>query len=429
VIIGKASEDSKSQHPTVTDRARGYCLVLTAGLMLLAAPQAAAAPGDLDETFSGDGVVQGAEPGDPRESINPTVAVPSDGSVVVAGVRSVARYTAAGKLDRSFAGDGTTAVELARIVDLVVQPDGAVLLIGLTQLGGIGENEFGFIRLRPDGTPDPTFDGDGGVSLDIEGRSVLPSDLELDAAGRIIGMGSGHGISVVRLLSDGSPDPSFSEDGRAILDGRYTGGKLAARPDGSLVVASSVEIEPPGSYARDLVLFGLQANGEPDPGFGESGVVTADIGLADGAESLIFDPQGRIVVGVRIGHGLTLGPSAGTTSLVIACFSASGEPLGTFLGGSQHGPSSLAVGDDGRLLVAGARTDYAYAVPDFSVGRFEEDGTFDQSFGQRGAAVAYFGFDEGTAYDLAVAPDGRIVAAGTIGNWEAQRNQARHRAL
>lgn len=87
---------------------RGFGVLVTLGAVIavLASTEAAwAAAGDLDPTFSGDGVA--VMPGE-----NDGMAVDSQGRIVVlSGIgTTVSRFLPDGTLDRSFSGDGTAAV-------------------------------------------------------------------------------------------------------------------------------------------------------------------------------------------------------------------------------------------------------------------------------------------------------------------------------
>ncbi|MBT3248772.1 MAG: hypothetical protein HN361_07970, partial [Actinobacteria bacterium] len=91
--------------------------VLTVVLAVLAAGLvASAAPGDLDTSFSADGVVTtSVESG----GLGQSVAVQSDGKVVVAGYAlvggnydvAVVRYTSSGALDSTFGTGGIVTVD------------------------------------------------------------------------------------------------------------------------------------------------------------------------------------------------------------------------------------------------------------------------------------------------------------------------------
>ena len=75
--------------------------------------------------------------------------------------------------------------------------------------------------------------------------------------------------------------------------------------------------------------------------------------------------------------------------------------------------------DDVITVVGSASTD---AGSDLAVARYHPDGTLDDSFGTAGLLTVdlHGGFDSGT--DLALQPDGRVVAVGSARNVNAAEN-------
>ena len=66
-------------------------------------------------------------------------------------------------LDPTFSGDGKLIIDFGGsrnpLNALVLQPDGKLVVAGFTDVIDFGE--FALARLLPNGTLDPTFDGDG----------------------------------------------------------------------------------------------------------------------------------------------------------------------------------------------------------------------------------------------------------------------------
>mgnify|MGYP003691546221 FL=1 len=107
--------------------------VLAAGLV------ASAAPGDLDTSFSADGV--GTASGE-SGGVGQSVAVQSDGKVVVAGYAlvggnydvAVVRYTSSGALDSTFGTGGIVTVDVGSKTNkgygVAIQSDGKIVVVG-----------------------------------------------------------------------------------------------------------------------------------------------------------------------------------------------------------------------------------------------------------------------------------------------------------
>src|SRR4051794_7601058 len=137
---------------------------LLAALALAAPAVAAPTPGSLDATFSGDGRVTtnlGAEDG------AAIVARQADGKLVVGGFSdddfALARYTTAGALDPTFSGDGKLTLPFgdddgATITDVAVQPNGRIVVVGNACCGN-----WILARVLPGGALDPSFGGGDGI--------------------------------------------------------------------------------------------------------------------------------------------------------------------------------------------------------------------------------------------------------------------------
>lgn len=136
----------------------------------------------------------------------------------------VSVYAAPGDLDRSFGVEGivrTTFVSGSDMRGSVFQPDGKFI-----HVGSIGQDsssdDFYIVRFNSDGGLDTTFDGDGMVVITVSTREDRATNVAVQADGKIVVSGysreasSSYNFAVVRLKSDGSPDLTFDGDGIVI---------------------------------------------------------------------------------------------------------------------------------------------------------------------------------------------------------------------
>lgn len=356
-------------------------LTLIAAL-LMPVPISAGGPtaGALDPSFDYDGIVI-TRIGAPSHASG--VAIQPDGRIVAAGatdraevgsVFAVTRYLADGGLDPSFDGDGIALTGFGRdgdvALDVAVQPDGKIVAAG-TSIARTGPAEFALARYNPDGSLDPSF-GDQGRAItplpDGEGRARA---LWVQPDGRIVVAGwfehlPSSQFVVVRYNSDGSLDSSFDEDGVVLApidpDRPRRGHDVVVQPDGNIVVVGEAYTGTETGY--DFALVRYLPDGRLDPGFGTSGeVITAF--PPDGDSSTPDDDSGRAV----------------------------------------------ALSPDGRLVVAG-RVERGIYKEDVGVARYLPDGTLDTGFSEDAMVVTAVTAKFDSGEDVGIQGDGKIVVAG-----------------
>jgi len=168
-----------------------------------------------------------------------------------------------------------------------------------------------------------------------------------------------------------------------------------------------------------LVLAGFASPAESDPGtldesFGESGVVRA--GFPDGfnafATSVAVQDDGRILVG---GIAKVVGPKQ---LFGLMRFRTDGRLDDSFSGDGRVTwtpgilPYDVAVQANGKILEAGISRQ-----SDFAIVRFRSDGSVNESFGEHGGAITDIcGSCNAEINAIAIDFRGRIVAAGDAGN-------------
>ncbi|HQW85721.1 MAG TPA: T9SS type A sorting domain-containing protein [Flavobacteriales bacterium] len=195
------------------------------------------AAGALDPSFSVDGWALGPDTNWYRPGDYHGMALQPDGRIVCAGtarpsitdVQSilVVRYLLDGTLDPAFGTGGHTVVEApfdntSYAHDVVVAPDGSILVCGFSDTDDSGDTEVLVVKLHPDGTLDPSF-GTGGLAPQFIGNTNLDSrarGLALQNDGRIVLATQGRADTTIygtiwgmRLHPDGSLDGSFGVNG------------------------------------------------------------------------------------------------------------------------------------------------------------------------------------------------------------------------
>ncbi|MEO8074242.1 MAG: FG-GAP-like repeat-containing protein, partial [Acidobacteriota bacterium] len=172
--------------------------------------------------------------------------------------------------------------------------------------------------------------------------------------GKIIAVGYSGGFRLVRFNADGSFDADFGSSGQVLYSTSGGTPKIARQADGKIIVADL--------YVGGLILVRFDVNGMLDTSFGTNG-------------SVITPTQSKL-----------------------------------------NSTSDIALQKNGKILVVGVY--FRQPIPpfgsDFSVFRFNPNGSLDTSFGNAGIVLTRF---DGSQYDIArtlvIQPNGKIVVAGS----------------
>jgi uncharacterized delta-60 repeat protein len=258
----------------------------------------------------------------------------------------------------------------------VVDGHGAIVFCG-TRTNGT-DRDFFVARVKADGTPDTSFSGDGKITVDFDGNDDECMAVAVQADGRIIAAGfTGDGdfqtFALVRFLESGLIDPTFGVNGRQrvqfdIYASTYSEAyALAVQPDGRILVGGELFLSGP---KKNFAVARLLPDGSYDTSFNDTGRQRVQIVLADDFE-----------------------------------YSAA---------------RSMTIDSAGRILLGGLAEKRIGDTrdSDFAAARLLADGTLDTSFGNGGYTTVAFDFGGATgtndesAFALRMQADGRIVLAG-----------------
>lgn len=231
------------------------------------------------------------------------------------------------------------------------------------------------------GDLDPTF-GTGGIAITF-GPSDFANALIGQPDGKLVvaGISSGDGVNhllLVRYLSDGRVDGSFGPGGKVTTTVGTGSGANAVlqQPDGKLVVAgfSTASMEAPS----DVLLARYLPDGRLDASFGVAGAVTTDFGGNDGALALVQQPDGKFVVAGGSSSGLSVG------NTLLARYHPDGSLDDAFgvggkvvvnLGGASNGATALLLQPDGKLVVTGVAGLSRVTPSSLVIARFQPNGS------------------------------------------------------
>lgn len=249
--------------------------------------------GALDLGFGGDGIVD-LGTGENAGLGGTSVALDSDGRIVVAGVRAdgygeviVARFLADGSLDASF---GTLGVFTGPVIDasagrpqILRTGDGRFRVTTTGWEPGSSVTRCQVLGLTAGGELDATFGNAGVADVGSGGPdSVTCSPLAQQSGGGLLVAGSkGSSGMLVRLVASGAQDATFAAPSVATAT---TGVTALGVSGGSLLVAG----RGPAGVSGALVVRLLE-DGQLDTLFGNGGSSWIDLPSDDGTEPLVHD--------------------------------------------------------------------------------------------------------------------------------------------
>jgi len=335
-----------------------------------------------------------------------------------------------GDLDLSFGSGGSVTTNFtARFVgsdlgqDVVVQPDGKIIVVGYTSANGT--NDFALARYLPNGQLDATFGSGGKVITDFGGNADFALDAILQSDGSIVvagyaftGNATGYDFALARYTSSGQLDSSFGVGGKVTTAFAGAGIDQATavllQSDGKIVLTGFAATGT--TTGTDFAAARYLSNGQLDGSFGVGGKTTIAFanGSTDQASAAVLQSDGKIVLaGVR--------NSAGNFDFALARLNADGSLDSTFgtagkvtaamTSSSHDAAEAVALQADGKIVVAGYSS--GPGTYDFSLMRFTPTGVLDTTFDGDGKVTTDFsGGSVDTAYSLAIQADGKIIVAG-----------------
>lgn len=280
----------------------------------------------------------------------------------------ILRVNSDGSVDPTFApatvGSPNAFPEVQQIL---VQPDGRVLVAGTFQTFAGNAARDGIVRLLTDGTVDSSF-----APVTITGfvySVALQDDGKVLIGGTLSNVNGVSTVGIVRLNSNGSLDSSFQGTGFARNTTSSRIRKIVVQPDGLILMSGALRVNP-SSPTKRMAVMRVTATGAFDSTFDSSTVTTT---LNTGRD-IVRQPDGTVmaVINNSVYHLNANGTPDSSFHVPIA-WDARFEVAGT--------PITLQRYANGQLLVGGIFTDVNPALPTgqahYGVARLNNDGTLD----------------------------------------------------
>lgn len=400
-------------------------------LTSLSVPPASATGTHFDLTFDNNGRLATDFGGEDRGR---GVCLQSDSKIVAVGyvggganLIALSRYNSDGSLDTSFSGDGkvTFAMNGGVLFSCAIQTDGKIVAVGSWRNPSANQDSEGLlVRFNTNGSIDATFGTDGVVKSNIGGVGSHGnfSDVGIQTNGRIVVSGvvvnqpAAANFAALRYNTDGTPDSAFGTGGVVITDL----GSNDFDQSYALAITSAGKIVVGGIGATGDNDFGLvryNSNGTLDSTFGTGGIVRTDFnGGADAISDLTIQPDGKIVaVGSATPFNKTIFAAAryNTNGTLDTSFDGDGKATTdvTFLLESRA--VAVALQADGKIVSAGINDTSGQIDGDFTLVRYNPNGTLDAAFGRAGILRSDLnnGSDD-EAWGIGIYPNGNLLVIG-----------------
>ncbi len=279
------------------------------------------------------------------------------------------------------------------------QADGKIVVMG-SYSGDYNDYGTALARYNTDGTFDSTFGGDGTITVKFR----FASSIAIQSDGKILEVGINPGEEspdrfYIARYNTDGSNDDSFASGGIDFSDNTRGLLVTVQSDGKIVAVGSVESE----VASFSFVARYNANGGLDMTFSEDGIQTTKLSEVN---AIAIQSDGKIVVAGSI-------YTNGGAQFSIARYNNDGTLDNSFsddgMQATDFSISAIAVQQDDKLLVAGNSDN------NFRVARYNVNGSLDNSFSGDGKQITDFGEND-VANSVAVGVDGKLVVAGSSGN-------------
>ncbi len=247
------------------------------------------------------------------------------------------------------------------------------------------------------------------ASDDLTGSAALGGDWELEVSTGAIVPRLAFGQEVISaytsVLAVVVVDTTFDSDGKVITDigakTSDTARSVVIQEDGKILVA--------GVSSNNFAVVRYNSDGSLDTSFDNDGKVSTDIGskTSDTGRSIAVQNDGKILVAGASSNNFAVVRYNSDGSLDTD-FNITGKVTTDIGSGTTDNAYSITLQGDGKIIVAGSSSS------NFALVRYNSDGNLDNSFGSNGKITTDIGTNSNDiAYSVSVQGDGKILVAGS----------------
>jgi uncharacterized delta-60 repeat protein len=324
-------------------------------------------------------------------------------------------HAAAGNLDETFGQNGTGIVTSTigrenNLTFIVNQLDNSIIGVGKVK---VITEASGICRYTSNGMLDTSFNKIGYTQFSASPVTVLTSaaiqsDNKTIVGGYVIPTNTSQ-FTLARYTTTGTLDSTFGNGGyiTTSIPGGCSIESVIIQPDGK-IIAGGVG----GDGTPSFTLARYNTDGSLDTTFDNGGLIQAKPGYVSSIKALALQPDGKIIAA---GFAWNLS----TNVFAIARFNPNGildETFGingivtTLIGGSCQA-QTVALQEDGKIIVGGFTSNDNNLHCAFALARYDTAGTLDSSFNGTGTIITQLNYSS-QIHSIAIQSDGKIIAGG-----------------
>ena len=250
------------------------------------------------------------------------------------------------------------------------------------------------------GALDKSFGTDGKAITLISGINNELYKITIQKDNKIVAASVNHiGFKndplVVRYLENGIIDSSFGINGYSTInDGLFSiDCCIAIQDDGKILVGGTTN-------SNEVIIYRFMPDGDLDNSFGSKGVTINNLGGETGARDIAILPDGKILVGGSFyafkTENFKDAPFAARFNAdgsLDSSFGKSGRCIVDSGGNAQCIITSMVVGKDGRIILAGDNAQGTSSSTLIFVAAITAEGKTDKSFNQNGYTYTNISWD------------------------------------
>lgn len=303
---------------------------------------------------------------------------------------------------------------------IAIQPDHKILVAGST-LGPDGRGHAFLSRYHEDGGLDNSFNGSGILLPEVPGVNSYSSGVKVQPDGKIVlctvsSDSTSRYVTALRFTEEGLPDNTFDGDGQfsAIIESDYMDiSTMVLQPDGKILIGGYA-----GAFEADsFMVVRILSNGGLDQSFAGGGILITGVGedYTD-VNSLLVQSDGKILA---TGYATF----NGNEDFTVVRYNSNGTLDNSFSGDgiahvtiSDHDDRvySSLLQPDSKIVIAGYAYNTITGKESFAAARLNPDGTLDNNFHGDGIALIYITDYYDRVFSIIRQPDGKFILAGNV---------------